>query len=74
METLTDNSPFPFGQHKGKAMINVPAQYLLWCLEQDWFKSWEAVELYILDNKEVIEQQAKKEKAEFFKRQNFYRK
>lgn len=30
MEKLTDNSPMPWGKHKGTAMANVPAHYLLW--------------------------------------------
>lgn len=29
----TDSTPFPFGKHKGKAMTNIPAEYLLWCRE-----------------------------------------
>ena len=27
----TDQTPFPFGKHKGKAMANMPAEYLIWC-------------------------------------------
>jgi uncharacterized protein (DUF3820 family) len=27
---LTDNDIMPFGKYKGKALINVPAKYLLW--------------------------------------------
>ncbi|RUP39785.1 MAG: hypothetical protein EKK63_09105 [Acinetobacter sp.] len=27
---FTDNTPMPFGRYRGKAMVNVPAQYLLW--------------------------------------------
>jgi uncharacterized protein (DUF3820 family) len=27
---LTDNSPMPFGKHRGQALINVPASYLIW--------------------------------------------
>lgn len=37
METLTDESPMPFGIHKGKKMKNVPASYLhfVWCKCRD---------------------------------------
>lgn len=30
MSKLTDQSPMPFGQHKGKPMEDVPARYLHW--------------------------------------------
>ena len=30
MKRLTDNDPMPFGMHQGKAMANVPDQYLIW--------------------------------------------
>ncbi len=29
----TDQTPFPFGKHKGKTIEQVPAEYLIWCLE-----------------------------------------
>ena len=31
MIQLQDNDPMPFGKHKGTPMIEVPAQYLHWC-------------------------------------------
>ena len=30
MAKMNDNTPMPFGKHKGKAMVEVPASYLLW--------------------------------------------
>jgi hypothetical protein len=30
MKQLEDLDPMPFGEHKGKAMQNVPASYLHW--------------------------------------------
>lgn len=30
---MTDESLMPFGKHRGKAMSNVPARYLLWLWE-----------------------------------------
>ncbi len=27
---LTDDSPMPFGKHRGEKMADVPASYLLW--------------------------------------------
>lgn len=33
MTTYTDNSQMPFGKYKGKALVNVPADYLLYLWE-----------------------------------------
>ena len=46
---LNDNSLMPFGQHKGKKMIDVPAPYLLWIYEQNF-----DVMVYIRENMEVL--------------------
>jgi uncharacterized protein (DUF3820 family) len=34
MANLNDQSPMPFGTHKGKKMEDVPASYLLWLWNQ----------------------------------------
>jgi hypothetical protein len=34
IQILNDKSLMPFGKHKGKAMEDVPAGYLLWYMEQ----------------------------------------
>lgn len=48
---LTDKSVMPFGIHKGKQMIDVPADYLIWCQEQDWIKrEWPPIYDYIQEN------------------------
>jgi len=31
---MDDETPMPFGKHKGTAMANVPATYLLWLFDQ----------------------------------------
>lgn len=51
----------PFGAHKGKALANVPASYLMWLSGQFWFKN-EALLKYILDNMTGLIAEAKKEK------------
>lgn len=62
---LTDKSPMPFGKHKGTAMANVPASYLLWLWEQ-WNNSMpegyanESVKAYIKDNLDELEMEVKK--------------
>lgn len=35
MDILDDESPMPYGKHEGKAMIDVPADYLLWLYDND---------------------------------------
>ena len=56
MTTLTDNSPMPFGKYKEKALINVPAKYLLWLYE----KGCDHVEVknYILNNLDGLRKEA----------------
>lgn len=34
LEKVTDETPFPFGRHKGTKMANVPADYLLYWFEK----------------------------------------
>lgn len=55
-EPLTEQSPFPFGQHKGVPMIQVPATYLDWLRGQTWLAEWPAVAEYIERNKKAIDQ------------------
>lgn len=49
---LTDNSPMPFGKYKDKAMVNVPAVYLIWLYEQG--VSHQGVKAYIEQNWTVL--------------------
>lgn len=53
---FTDNTPMPFGKHKGKAMVNVPAIYLLWLLDKGVDHA--GVKHYILDNEEYLRKEA----------------
>jgi len=54
---LTDNSPMPFGTHKGTKMANVPAKYLLWIYEQNL-----DVMNYIKDNMDVLRKEVMKKR------------
>lgn len=56
MKKLTDNSPMPFGKHRGTKMANVPASYLLWMLDNtDIGKNVNhPIHQYIQDNIEVL--------------------
>lgn len=53
-----DNSKMPFGEHKGKALVNVPASYLLYLYEQPWLRG--PVKEYIKENFATISTQAKR--------------
>lgn len=37
---LDDDSPMPFGTHKGKRLGDVPDHYFRWFLGQDWCDQW----------------------------------
>jgi len=58
MKALTDESPMPYGKHKGVAMANVPADYLLYMYNQDMLT--EEVSAYVEDNMDVLEQEVRK--------------
>ena len=63
---LTDKSPMLIGKHKGEAMVDVPAAYLLW-LGANIEKNKKAgnhisnnnmlILAYYLDNKEVLQKE-----------------
>lgn len=50
----------PFGKYRGTAMINVPAVYLMWLFDQGC--THDGVKRYILDNKTILEAEARKAK------------
>lgn len=54
---LKDTDKMPWGLHKGKAMVNVPAKYLIWLLENN--KCSGDVKKYIEDNIDVLKKEAK---------------
>lgn len=57
VQQFTDSTPMPFGIHRGKAMVNVPAIYLLWLRDKGC--DHEGVKRYILDNIEALNKEAK---------------
>ncbi len=52
IKEFTDNTPMPFGKYQGKAMIEVPAQYLLWLFNQGCNDN--GVRKYIIDNLDAL--------------------
>jgi hypothetical protein len=47
---LHDDSPMPWGQHRGTPMRQVPADYLLELGRKPWIHEWPAVVEYIEAN------------------------
>lgn len=58
VEKYNDNTLMPWGEHKGKALINCPASYLLWLYDQPWIKG--PLKEYIKDNFQSLKQEIKK--------------
>ncbi|MFK2681118.1 putative quorum-sensing-regulated virulence factor [Bacteroides fragilis] len=62
---LTDESPMPFGKHKGEKMANVPASYLLWIYDEWTLPSprfgfvHKEVKEYIEENLDVLKKEVK---------------
>lgn len=52
--TYTDKTPMPWGQHKGKAMEDVPSDYLLWLLRQPWIRDWPDIHAYLVANQAAL--------------------
>lgn len=49
---ITDKTPMPFGKHKGIAMANVPADYLIWIFENN--KCSPQIANYIRNNLDIL--------------------
>lgn len=60
MINYTDTTTMPFGKHKGVAMANVPAEYLLWLHNEGC--NHEGVNGYIKNNLMGLKQEASKTK------------
>ena len=55
-EPFTDHTPMPFGKYVGKAMVNVPAVYLLWLHNKGC--DHQGVKNYINDNLDALQKEA----------------
>ena len=65
---MTDNDLMPFGTHKDKPMIKVPASYLMWFWE--YGNGWSNVRAYIRDNLEILQKEV--EQNNKFKKNETY--
>ena len=59
---LADESPMPFGKHKGEKMANVPASYLIWLYDNR--KCSSDVKEYIEDNLDILQIEIKRNNQE----------
>lgn len=57
MLAFNDETPMPFGKHKGVPLEKVPASYLIWCSEnvEPTDDVRRALLTYIAENADVIE-------------------
>lgn len=56
----TGDTVYPWEQHKGKAMKDVPAEHLMWLLEQPWIRDWPGCHAYLETRRdELIQLRAK---------------
>lgn len=53
---MTADDKMPFGAHRGTPMGEVPADYLVWLMNQKWVNG--RVKDYLTENKESIEKDA----------------
>ena len=63
-DDYTDQTPMPWGVHKGKPMAEVPASYLDWLRDQDFIKRWPKLWAYIKDNASRIDAELDKQEPE----------
>lgn len=59
---LSDESLMPIGKYKGRKMVDVPAQYLLFLIDEDKIQNGTEVAQYIWANLETLRMEAINEK------------
>lgn len=57
---MDDNTPMPFGEHKGEKLANVPADYLIWLYRKGTIIG---LMRYIEENEDVLLQESKQYKS-----------
>lgn len=56
-DKYTYETLMPWGEHKGKALVNVPASYLLFLFDQPWLRG--PLKDYIKENFQSLKQEIK---------------
>lgn len=64
IEPISGDDVMMFGKYKGEKIDDVPAQYLIWLHEQDWFpRKFPELESYISSVWDVLDEQVFEEKT-----------
>jgi uncharacterized protein (DUF3820 family) len=63
MSKVNDDYLIPFGKYRGKRIGDVPADYLIWFIEQEWSNKWPDLEAYVLKNEKQLLKEARDEDA-----------
>ena len=61
--TYTDETPMPWGEHKGTPIGEVPGDYLLWLFRQKWIKDWPDVHAYLVENQAALLQEDEEDRG-----------
>ena len=67
MDYITDNTPMPFGRHKGTPVGSVPAVYLLYLYDKGWLK--DNLKQYVLTH--MAELQEERDNVLKYKQKHF---
>ncbi len=64
--TYTDDTPCPFGRHKGTPMGKVPSGWLLWLFRQDWIQTYDRGDLnrYLVENQTALLKEEEDQESE----------
>lgn len=63
MKKLNDTSPMPYGKYKGRPMEDVPADYLVWLVDN--LRASPEVEKYVKENLDVLQKEIQDGKRKF---------
>ena len=64
MAAFTDETPMPFGKHKGAPLKDVPADYLLWLADQDGFAERNPeLSAYVEKNRALLDDEQEEERG-----------
>lgn len=58
---FTDQTPMPWGIHKGTPLEKVPADHLLWLFKQPWIKDWPDLHDYLVENQAALLKESEEE-------------
>ncbi|MCP4899928.1 MAG: hypothetical protein GY906_23415 [bacterium] len=56
-KSWTDDTPMPWGEHRGTLLKDIPASYLLWLFEQTWIRDWPPLHAYLKKHEDQLMQE-----------------